>query len=109
MNVQEIEKQFDRQRDMTYTLLRQRLSTLQRMARRHRIKEKLDLIHTEMSKTKYIINFAKHLEENHFDRHFLHLMFESYNPTIDYRKMSKQITRFIMSIRSKCQISLPKH
>lgn len=55
-----------------------------------------------LSKLKYSFVFSKHLEQNHFDKSLLYLMFESYNPSrMNYIQMNKDLHQFLITARAR--------
>jgi len=55
-----------------------------------------------LSKLKYSFVFSKHLEQNHFDKSLLYLMFESYNPSrMNYIKMNRDLHQFLITARAR--------
>ena len=102
MEIKDLEYKFNSINETVLASLNYELKNLEKLSRRYRNDEKLNLIHKEIKSIKYIISFSQRVFRNEMDQQFLNLMFESYNPYVDYRKMTVRINQFILSLRSEC-------
>lgn len=99
MNGKELITKFSLERKLLIDTLKGRLLKLTKLSKRYRKEDKLNIIFGEIENTKYIMNFIAHLHYGNFNRDFLNTMFFSINSNINYRKFSREITKYINEMK----------